>query len=237
MVHDWDVALNYRNSMLSDEEMEIEMKNLDYPVILYLHGNSFDRSQSTRCGLYNLLTSLGFHVLAFDYRGYGDSSGSPSEAGLIEDAKVMFVYAKQHSLSTNVIIWGHSMGTAIATALALEFTGLILESPFNNLRDVVTYHPYAIPFRWLPWFEKMILESLSRSGLEMNTDERITRVDCPILILHAEDDHIIPLRLARKLHKNAVIAKRDVTFKKFDAIHKFHHKYIYLAHELPKILM
>lgn len=55
--------------------------------------------------------------------------------------------------------------------------GLILESPFNNLVDVVAHHPYAIPFRWLPWFKKMVLESLERSGLDMNTDYRITKYD------------------------------------------------------------
>lgn len=54
-------------------------------------------------------------------------------------------------------------------------TGLILESPFNNLADVVTYHPYAAPFRWLPWFKVVVLESLDRSGLVMNTDDRITQ--------------------------------------------------------------
>lgn len=70
----------------------------------------------------------------------------------------------------------------IATASAMEFSekgsppaGLILESPFNNLNDVVTHHPYATPFRWLPWFKKMILESLDRSGLDMSTDYRITK--------------------------------------------------------------
>ncbi|VDP13352.1 unnamed protein product [Onchocerca flexuosa] len=238
-----DVAARHQNSVLSDKQMEQELRNLDNPVVIYFHGNSFDRTESSRCGLYNLLARTGFHVLALDYRGYGDSNGWPSEEGLIEDAVEMFIYAKRLSLSTNIFLWGHSMGTAIATALARELSerglppaGLILESPFNNLHDVVTYHPYSVPFRWLPWFEKMVLGSLSKSGLDMSTDERITRVDCPILILHAEDDHIIPLKLARKLYKCAHAAYRDVAFKKFDASRKFHHKFIYLADELPGML-
>ncbi|KAL3984988.1 Alpha/beta hydrolase family protein [Acanthocheilonema viteae] len=237
-----EIVKNYRGSVLDDREVELLMEASDNPVIVYLHGNSFDRSQSNRCGLYNVLADIGFHVLALDYRGYGDSNGSPNENGLIEDAKEIFRYARSHSKS-DIYLWGHSIGTAIATAATMEFseegsppTGLILESPFNNLNDVVTHHPYAIPFRWLPWFKKMVLESLERSGLDMNTDYRITKVDCPVLILHAEDDHIIPLRLARKLRDSALAAKRDVTLKEFDASRNFHHKFIYLADELPGIL-
>ncbi|VDK77798.1 unnamed protein product [Litomosoides sigmodontis] len=238
-----DLAVNYRDSALDAGKMELLMEASDNPVIVYLHGNSFDRSQSTRCGLYNLLSGMGFHVLALDYRGYGDSNGSPSESGLIEDAKEVFRYARSHSNSSNIYLWGHSIGTAIATAAAKEFsekglppTGLILESPFNNLNDVVTHHPYASPFRWLPWFKTMILESLERSGLDMSTDYRITKVDCPVLILHAEDDHIIPLHLARKLRDSALASKRDVVLKEFDSSRNFRHKFIYLAHELPRIL-
>uniref|UniRef100_A0A915PNI9 Serine aminopeptidase S33 domain-containing protein n=1 Tax=Setaria digitata TaxID=48799 RepID=A0A915PNI9_9BILA len=239
----YEVAVNYQGSVLNAKEMELLMETLNYPIIVYFHGNSFDRSHPTRCGLYNLLTGMGFHVLALDYRGYGDSNGSPSESGLIEDAKEIFRYAKSHSGSSNIYLWGHSMGTAVATAAAMELSengstpaGLILESPFNNLHDVVTHHPYALPFRWLPWFEKMVLKPLDRCGLDMSTDYRITKVDCPVLILHAEDDHIIPLHLAHKLHKSALDAKRDVTLEEFEASRRFHHKFIYLADELPKIL-
>lgn len=57
-----------------------------------------------------------------------------------------------------------------------------------------------------------------------------------MLILHAEDDHIIPLQLAHKLRDSALAAKRDVTLMQFDASRNFHHKFIYLADELPKIL-
>lgn len=63
-----------------------------------------------------------------------------------------------------------------------------------------------------------------------------SRVSCPILILHAEDDHIIPLNLARKLRDCAFNAERDVTYVEFDASRKFRHKYIHLATELPGIL-
>lgn len=238
-----EVTKNYYNIKVDPREMERLMETLNYPVIVYLHGNSFDRSQPSRCGLYNLLTSLNFHVLALDYRGYGDSNGSPTENGVIEDAKEIFNYAKSHSGQNHVFLWGHSMGTAIATATAKELSetgsppvGLILESPFNNLLDVVTYHPFATPFRWLPWFNRTVLKPLHRSGLNMSSDYRITKVSCPILILHAEDDHIIPLHLARKLRDCAYNAERDVTYVEFDASRQFRHKYIHLATELPGIL-
>ncbi|VDN39839.1 unnamed protein product [Gongylonema pulchrum] len=182
--------------------MERLMETLNYPVVVYLHGNS---SQESRCGLYNVLANLNFHVLALDYRGYGDSNGSPTESGIIEDAVEIFNYARSRSGGNLVFLWGHSLGTAVATAAAMHLSesgsppvGLILESPFNNLLDVVTYHPFAAPFRWLPWFNRTVLQPLHRSGLDMSSDRRIKKCVC--------------LRLSR----NCVFSKYCNDFSKFD---------------------
>lgn len=79
--------------------------------------------------------------------------------------------------------WKNLSHFRIATATAKELSetgsppvGLILESPFNNLLDVVTYHPFATPFRWLPWFNRTVLKPLHRSGLNMSSDYRITKL-------------------------------------------------------------
>ncbi|VDN06173.1 unnamed protein product [Thelazia callipaeda] len=228
-----ELSLNYKDTVINSNEMEHMMETFNYSIIVYLHGNSFDRSQSVRCKLYNVLSALGFHVLAIDYQGYGDSSGYPSEDGLIENAKEIYRYARSHCGSNNIYIWGHSLGTAESGSPPL---GLILESPFNNLRDVVANHPFATFFRCLPWFERTVLDSLNRSGLNMSTDVRITKVDCPILILHAEDDHVIPVRLGRKLRDSALASHRDVIYEEFSASRHFSHKFIYLAEELPEIV-
>ncbi|VDM29691.1 unnamed protein product [Toxocara canis] len=114
--------------------------------------------------------------------------------------------------------------------------GVILEAPFNNLHDAITYHPFSAPFRWLPWFDEILLHPLENSGLNMSSDLRIARITCPILILHAEDDHIIPSKLGRRLRDAALAARRDITYVEFEAGRQFRHKYICMADELPSII-
>uniref|UniRef100_A0A914ZPC5 Serine aminopeptidase S33 domain-containing protein n=1 Tax=Parascaris univalens TaxID=6257 RepID=A0A914ZPC5_PARUN len=244
----WHILPSSLSSMLSnmevtDESMERSMMTSDFPIIVYLHGNSFDRSTGHRIDLYNVLSDIGFHIIAVDYRGYGDSTGFPTEIGVVQDAKQVFRYVKKFAGDNNIFIWGHSMGTGVASAAVMELCesgmapdGLILESPFNNLRDVITFHPLAAPFRWLPCFDYILLHPFENSGLNMSSDLRITRVSCPILILHAEDDHIIPAKLGRRLRDAAVAARRDVTYVGFEAERQFRHKYIYMADELPSII-
>uniref|UniRef100_A0A0M3IMF4 Lysophosphatidylserine lipase ABHD12 n=1 Tax=Ascaris lumbricoides TaxID=6252 RepID=A0A0M3IMF4_ASCLU len=275
------------NVEVTDESMERSMMTSDFPIVVYLHGNSFDRStghridlynvlsdmdfhviavdyrgficmfwctcnkvtscyfRSTghRIDLYNVLSDMDFHVIAVDYRGYGDSTGFPTEIGVVQDAKQVFRYVKKLAGNNDVFIWGHSMGTGVASAAVMELCeshmapdGLILESAFNNLRDVITFHPFAAPFRWLPCFDDILLHPFENSGLNMSSDLRIARVSCPILILHAEDDHIIPSKLGRRLRDAAIAARRDVTYVEFEAKRQFKHKYIYMADELPSII-
>uniref|UniRef100_A0A914WQA8 Serine aminopeptidase S33 domain-containing protein n=1 Tax=Plectus sambesii TaxID=2011161 RepID=A0A914WQA8_9BILA len=227
----------------TDEELEMTLHSENFPVIVYLHGNSFDRTGDHRCRLYNVLSALDFHVIAVDYRGYGDSTGIPTENGIIQDANEAYQYALRMSGENSVYIWGHSMGTGVATKAAMDVSeqgkppvGLILESPFNNLRDVVFNHPFTLPFRWMPWFDRIFVHPMQSSGLDMRTDERIVKVNCPILILHAEDDHIIPHHLASKLRHSAEEGGRDVTFVDFAKERRFRHKYIFQAQELADII-
>ncbi|KAL6727297.1 hypothetical protein Aduo_009186 [Ancylostoma duodenale] len=91
------------------------------------------------------------------------------------------------------------MGTGVVTKPAMDLSvegktpdGLILESTFNSLRDAIVNHVLGIPLRWIS--EEMIqkfMSPLRRIGLDMKTDERIASVTCPILILHAENDHVV----------------------------------------------
>lgn len=152
------------------------------------------------------------------------------------------------------------MGTAVATRATSEFSivknppnGLILESPFNNLHDVIYNHPLSYPFRNFFLyiiiinfiffknkiffsFKNIFIDPLKKIGLKMDTDIHITEVECPILILHAVDDHIIPVKLARKLVQVAKKANRNVEFIEFDASREFKHKFIYQANELNHIV-
>ncbi|VDO65799.1 unnamed protein product [Heligmosomoides polygyrus] len=229
----------------SDEEMERSLALTSYPIILYLHGNSFDRTIAHRVELYNLLNKLDLHVVAFDYRGYGDSDGDPSEPGLVNDSRLVYDYVKSHCKNNTLIVWGHSMGTGVSTKLVMDLCqegkpphGLILESPFNNLRDAIMKHAVSMPLRWMPesLVQSVIIKPLRDFELTMETDKRIKKVTCPILILHAENDHVIPVILARKLRDEAVAASRDVKYVEFETERNYKHKFIYLAPELPSII-
>ncbi|KAI1715808.1 serine aminopeptidase, s33 domain-containing protein [Ditylenchus destructor] len=226
-----------------DAQIEQQLDSGAQPVIIYFHGNTFDRASKHRCELYNVLASLDYHVLAIDYRGYGDSSGTPTEDGLIEDAHTIYKYARSMAPSKDIFIWGHSMGTGVATRVVAELCdagqspeACILEAPFNNLVDAVKNHPFSAPFKFLPWFYAICIEPLLQSGLCMSSDKNITRIKCPILILHAADDAVIPVELGRKLVECARKAKCNVTYKEFEAERQLMHNYIHRSKELRKIL-
>ncbi|KAL1235390.1 Lysophosphatidylserine lipase [Trichinella spiralis] len=156
---------------------------------------------------------LNYHVVAFDYRGFADSTGSASEEG-----------------------------TAVATRFAADLClsgncplGLVLEAPFNNMFDAVKNHPFTSMYRWHPWFAEIFTYPLLKYNVHFKSDEHIKNVYCPILILHAEDDNIIPSQLARQLHEAALSADRDSTFKEFSRTKKYGHKFIVREPELPTI--
>lgn len=121
-----------------------------HPVIIYCHGNSSNRAAAHHIELHKILRR-DYHVLSFDYRGFGDSTGCPhSERAVVGD--VLAVVEWVRGLSTApIILWGHSIGTGISTYAARllehEFrynvAGLILENPFDNMRNEITEHPIA----------------------------------------------------------------------------------------------
>ncbi len=88
----------------------------------------------------------------------------------------------------------------------------------------------------MPFFEQLMVKPCLDQGLRMDADETITGVPCPLLILHAKDDRLVPIDLAQKLHRAAKDAGRDVTFVEFDHPHNYGHKFICRAPELPDIV-
>ncbi|AFY94512.1 alpha/beta hydrolase [Chamaesiphon minutus] len=155
-------------------------------TLLYIHGNAEDlgdiRSQLER------LHSWGFSVFAYDYRGYGTSSGKPSESNAYEDADAAYTYltGQIEIPASQIIIYGRSVGGGSATELAANNTvgGLILESTFTSAFRVV------VPFPLLP-FDKFT-----------NLD-KISKVRCPVLVMHGQSDEIIPFDHGRSLYKAA----------------------------------
>ena len=166
-------------------------------VILFCHGNAGNLSH--RLESIQIFHRLGLDVFIFDYRGYGESEGKPTEHGTYEDAKAAWQYLieTRHVIPSQIIVFGRSLGGAIASWLAQSQTpgGLILESTFTSLGDIAaTLYPY-LPVRLLLRFE-------------YNTAEYLGRVNCPVLIVHSHDDEIMPFDHGRQLFDMASEPKR-----------------------------
>ena len=171
-------------------------------VVLFFHGNAGNISH--RRASLQILHDLGVNVLMLDYRGYGLSEGSPSESGLYLDARAAWDYLlnEKKFSAQDVVIFGRSLGGAVAVNLAsqVEARGLMLESTFTSARDMAD--------SLFPVLSKLLYV---RFGL--NSDERIKRVHCPVLILHSPDDDVIPYVLGERLFELANEPKRFVRLR------------------------
>eukprot|EP00066_Takifugu_rubripes_P009326 XP_003976169.2 PREDICTED: monoacylglycerol lipase ABHD12 [Takifugu rubripes] len=219
-----------------------------HPVILYLHGNAGTRGGDHRVQLYKVLSLLGHHVVTFDYQGWGDSDGAPSEGGMTSDALFMYDWLK-HQLDdkTSLYIWGHSLGTGVATNLVRRLCdrgsppdALILESPFTNIREEARSHPFSTVYRYLPGFDWFFLDAITANNIRFASDENVNHISCPLLILHAEDDNVVPFHLGKKLYLKAAQSKslsgHKVQFVPFPSSLAYRHKFIYRSPQLPNIL-
>ncbi|KAK9876849.1 hypothetical protein WA026_015084 [Henosepilachna vigintioctopunctata] len=217
-------------------------------VILYNHGNAGSRATAHRVEMYKFLSNF-FHVITYDYRGYGDSGDDPpTEADVVSDCKFMVQWIRSKiSPESHIFIWGHSLGTSIALSATSTLkkegfvpTGIILEAPFNNFRDEIGEFPLALLFKYLPWFEACIVNPLTNNGFVFQSDEYILNADCPILIMHAEDDRTVPFELGKKLYTVAsekrLETQGSVQFQSFPKKFHYGHRYIIRAPELHDIV-
>src|SRR5205807_5382312 len=135
------------------------------------------------------LADAGCQVLLFDYRGYGRNPGSPSEAGLLADARAARAYLRTRSDvdERRLVYFGESLGAAVAVALAVEEPpgALVLRSPFRSLAEVGRLH-----YPYLP-VDLMLADRYP-------TADRIARVQAPLLVIAAERDEIIPVEQSRR---------------------------------------
>jgi uncharacterized protein len=168
-------------------------------LVIYFQGNA--GGLNLRAGRFKWLIADGTGLLAVSYRGYGGSSGKPSEAGFIRDAIATYDFATARYPAKRIVLWGESLGTAVATALAAQrdIGALILDAPFTSAVDVGAA---AYPFVPVRWFMKDTFHS----------DERIVRLDAPLLVLHGEQDRVVPIAFGERLFKLAPEPKRMVRF-------------------------
>lgn len=210
------------------------------PVVLYIHGNGGNRAGNHRGRLYRRLAyQHDYHIVTFDYRGYGDSTYMiPTTEGLSADARFMYLWLlKQPGVTKDrIIVWGHSLGTAVAVRVVADLpenikpSKLVLEAPFDSVGNAIAHHPFSAPFRIIPYFEYFFIEPIEKSP-ELNFDS-ISRIGdikpTPIMILHAEDDAIIPMKLGYNLYKRAVqlFGESRVKFVSINANEGLGHKHI-----------
>jgi uncharacterized protein len=171
----------------------------DQPVVLYFHGNG--GALRYRADRFRDLTQDGTGLVALSYRGYAGSSGRPSEDGLIEDARAAYAFATQRYPAARLVLWGESLGTGVAVAIAAEKAAekkvarLVLEAPFASAVSVAaSVYPF-VPVRFL-------MKDQFRSDL------RISSVAVPVLIVHGDRDTVIPITSAERLYALAKDPKR-----------------------------
>jgi fermentation-respiration switch protein FrsA (DUF1100 family) len=155
------------------------------PVVLYLHGNGGHIGY--RAGRFARLSSFGWGVLLLEYRGYGGNPGTPTELGLIDDARAGYTYLRGLGLSPQrIVLWGESIGTGVAVRLASEVAvgAVLLESPYTSITAVGQRRFPWVPVAWL------LRDRFDLLG-------RIDAVHAPLLVMTGARDHVIPPDMGR----------------------------------------
>ncbi len=156
-------------------------------VILFFHGNAgnaADRLERARL----LNAREGVDIFLVDYRGYGGSTGSPSEDGLYRDARAIYRAARERGFAPEqIILFGESLGSAVAVELAsvVPAAALVLETPFLSIREMAREH--------YPWVPSFLIRSRFDSAV------RIRSIAAPKLFLVAERDEVAPAEQGRRL--------------------------------------
>ena len=162
-----------------------------HPLILYFHGNG--GALIDRVPRFRMFAASGYGFLAVSYRGYGGSTGSPSEAGLMRDGEAAYREARARGCEGDrIVLMGESLGTGVAITLAAtrEAAALVLDSPFSSAVDVAAVHYRLLPIRWLMFDQ-------------FRSDLVIRGVHIPVLIVHGDEDRVIPINLAKRLFERA----------------------------------
>ncbi len=160
--------------------------------VLFLHGQAehIDAQWETVMGLWD----AGFNVMIVDYRGYGMSTGEPSEQGLYDDAAAAHRVLLASAIDpARITIYGFSMGTGVASHLALEAEArrLVLAAPYTSMSALIEGStPYTLPAHWL-------------TDVELDTLSRMPRIATPAIVAHGLDDPRIPMWMGRAVFEAA----------------------------------
>ncbi len=158
-------------------------------VVLYFHGNA--GSLRDWGAVATTFTRLGYDALMVDYRGYGKSSGQlHSEADFHADAQAAYNYLRQHYAEAQIVIYGRSLGSGVASYLAAHTHPrlLILETPYTSFEQIIADRVPILPIRLLLKYT-------------LRTDAWIDQVHCPIALFHGTADSVVPYAHSQRLER------------------------------------
>ena len=169
----------------------------DAPTVLYFHGNY--RNIGNNLDQTQRLHKLGYNVLLADYRGFGKSTGSPSEANVYEDAEAVwqYLFTQRGVYPRQTIIYGHSLGGAIAIDLAVhhpDAAGLITESTFTSMTAMGEKDYGFLPIGYL-------------LNQRFDSIKKVPKLKIPVLFIHGTWDKKVPVTMGRQLYAAAPKAK------------------------------
>lgn len=195
-LHGWRLSPPERDGAAADPDVTVQATH-GRSTVLFFCGNAGCRGD--RDAEFELLNELGADVFCFDYRGYGDNAGSPSEEHLLRDARGAWRYLTRDRgiPGSQIVLFGESLGGGVATRLAADVcrggeppAGLVLRSTFSSLEDAAAGLYWWLPVRWLLWDRYRSID-------------HIGAVNCPLLMFHGDRDDIVPLDLGRRLFQAA----------------------------------
>ena len=169
------------------------------PVVLYFHGNG--GALRYRAARFRALIADGYGLVALSYRGYGGSTGRPTEAGMIADAEAAYAFAAARYPPERIVLWGESLGSGVAIALAADSPGWPHRagSAVQSAADVAARAYWFLPVR-------LLMKD------QFHSDLRIASVTAPLLFLHGARDGVVPIALGERLYALANEPKRFARF-------------------------
>lgn len=183
------------------------------PTILFMHGTSYNASdmwvtEERAVAFHEFMRGIRANFLVFDYRGYGNNGGTATEEGTYTDAAaaLAWLYARDDADSAQIFFYGFSLGTGIATELAVRepSAGLILRAPFTSVRKMAVgrYPKLRAAFVLAPWLPLT----------NYDTIRKIRRYEGPLLAMHGDSDKTVPEYMGRQVFEAAPGPKRYVSF-------------------------
>ena len=190
LIHNFE-TINFKTSDNFELKGWFHLKNSNKKTILFLHGNA--GNLDNRIDKLNSLGNIDINFLIIAWRGYSGNPGKPSETGLYKDALGGIEWLNKKGISNDrIILYGESLGTAIATEVAQNenFAGIILEAPFTSMVDMgqKIYPIFPVKFLLKDKYE---------------SKNKIKNIKSPILVLHGRKDKIVPFYMGEKIFEMA----------------------------------